>query len=133
VEFASNLPINLKMKVLNEKYLLKRSAEGLVPPRILARHKQPYRAPEARCFLEPAASEYIDDLLSESKLRRSMLFDPAAVSNLLAKLRHGAIAGIKDNMALVGVVSTQLLAWHFLDDFPHRIISNEKRSAEVLN
>jgi asparagine synthase (glutamine-hydrolysing) len=55
VEFASKLPVSLKMKVLNEKYLLKRCADGLIPPSIAKRHKQPYRAPEAGSFLQPAA------------------------------------------------------------------------------
>ena len=31
VEFAATLPPRLKMKVLNEKYLLKRAVKGLVP------------------------------------------------------------------------------------------------------
>jgi asparagine synthase (glutamine-hydrolysing) len=47
VEFASRLPASLKMKVLNEKYLLKRCAAGLIPPSVAKRHKQPYRAPDA--------------------------------------------------------------------------------------
>ena len=32
VEFAARLPPHLKIKVLNEKYLLKRAAGDLVPP-----------------------------------------------------------------------------------------------------
>ena len=51
VEFASKLSPTLKMKVLNEKYLLKQAASGLVPPAILRRRKQPYRAPEGRSIL----------------------------------------------------------------------------------
>ena len=55
VEFASRLPVSLKMKVLNEKYLLKRCAAGLIPSSVAKRPKQPYRAPEACSFLQPAA------------------------------------------------------------------------------
>src|SRR5712664_2187873 len=62
VEFASRLPASLKMKVLNEKYLLKRCADGLIPPAVAKRHKQPYRAPEACSFLQPAAREYMEEL-----------------------------------------------------------------------
>src|SRR3954447_16815094 len=48
MEFAAKLPPHLKMKVLNEKYLLKRAFGKYLPPSITKRPKQPYRAPEAR-------------------------------------------------------------------------------------
>src|SRR6202790_4103763 len=117
VEFASRLPVSLKMRVLNEKYLLKRCATGLIPPSIAKRHKQPYRAPEACSFLQPAAREYIEDLLSPEQIRRDGIFDAPAVAMLQAKSRKGAAIGIKDNMGLVGVVSTQLLIHQFINHF----------------
>ncbi len=113
VEFAARLPVRLKMKVLNEKYLLKQCAGGLIPPAVRNRPKQPYRAPDGKCFLEPAAREYLDELLSPECIRRYGVFDPAPVARLLAKFRSGRAIGVKDNMALTGVVSTQLLVQQF--------------------
>ena len=46
VEFSARLPPGLKMKGLREKYLLKRAFAGAVPPSVLRRPKQPYRAIE---------------------------------------------------------------------------------------
>jgi len=115
VDFAARLPVRLKMKVLNEKYLLKRCAVGLVPPAICKRKKQPYRAPDGECFQEPAAREYIGELLSPGCIRRYGVFDAAPVSRLMAKFRSGQAIGVKDNMALVGVVSTQLFIHQFVD------------------
>jgi len=123
VEFASRLPVSLKMKVLNEKYLLKRSAAGLIPPSVAKRQKQPYRAPEACSFLQPAAREYMDELLSPEQIRRDGVFDGPAVAMLLDKFRKGAAIGIKDNMGLVGVVSTQLLLHQFINHFEGRVTS----------
>ena len=120
VEFASKLPASLKMKVLNEKYLLKRCAKGLIPPSIANRHKQPYRAPEACSFLEPAARAYLDDLLSPEQIRRDGIFDAPAVTMLVNKFRKGAAIGTKDNMGLVGIISTQLLVHHFINHFECR-------------
>jgi len=117
VEFASRLPVSLKMKVLNEKYLLKRCAIGLIPLSVAKRHKQPYRAPEACSFLQPAAREYMEELLSPGQIRRDGLFDERAVSLLQDKFRKGAAIGIKDNMGLVGIVSTQLLVHQFINHF----------------
>jgi len=123
VEFAARLPVRLKMKVLDEKHLLKRCAEGLIPPAIRKRPKQPYRAPDGQCFLEPAAREYIDELLSPECLRRYGVFDPAPVTRLLAKFRSGQAAGVKDNMALVGIVSTQLIMQQFVDGRSRRTLA----------
>jgi asparagine synthase (glutamine-hydrolysing) len=120
VEFASRLPVPLKMKVLNEKYLLKRCAAGLIPPSVLQRHKQPYRAPEACSFLQPAAREYMEELLSPEQIRRDGIFDERAVALLQDKFRKGAAIGIKDNMGLVGIVSTQLLVHQFINHFESR-------------
>jgi asparagine synthase (glutamine-hydrolysing) len=124
VEFASRLPVSLKMKVLNEKYLLKRCAAGLIPPSIAKRHKQPYRAPEACSFLQPAAREYVEALLSPEQIRRDGIFDAPAVAMLQTKFRKGAAIGIKDNMGLVGVVSTQLLVHQFINHFEGRMTSH---------
>ena len=125
VEFASKLPASLKMKVLNEKYLLKRCAKGLIPPSIANRHKQPYRAPEACSFLEPAARAYLDDLLSPEQIRRDGIFDAPAVTMLVNKFRKGAAIGTKDNMGLVGIISTQLLIHHFINHFERRMAPHD--------
>lgn len=120
VEFAARLPVRLKMKVLEEKYLLKRCAQGLVPPAVNARKKQPYRAPDGNCFLQAPAREYAEELLSPDCIRRYGLFDPDAVPKLLSKFRTGRVIGAKDNMALVGVLSTQLLIQQFADPATRR-------------
>jgi asparagine synthase (glutamine-hydrolysing) len=114
VEFAARLPVRLKMKVLDEKYLLKRCADGLIPAGVRDRPKQPYRAPDGKCFFEPGAREYAGALLSPECIRRYDVFDPAPVSRLLAKFRSGQAIGVKDNMALVGIVSTQMILEGFV-------------------
>lgn len=113
LEFAAKLPPALKLKVLNEKYLLKRACKGLVPPSIAKRRKQPYRAPDSECFFRSPAPSYIADLLSSEAIARNGIFDPGAVSTLVRKLGPATARGVKDDMALVGVLSTQLVAEQF--------------------
>ena len=51
VALANSLPPAYKLRVLDEKHVLKRVAEPVVPPEIIARKKQPYRAPDALSFV----------------------------------------------------------------------------------
>jgi asparagine synthase (glutamine-hydrolysing) len=120
IQFASKLPVNLKMKVLDEKYLLKRCAASILPPSVIKRKKQPYRAPDGECFIQPAANDYAEELLSPACVRRYGIFDSDAVTKLFAKFRAGKAVGAKDNMALVGVISTQLLIHQFIDPLTRR-------------
>lgn len=110
IEFSAKLPVNLKMKVLNEKYLLKRASEGLVPDSVLRRAKQSYRAPDGKCFFGAKAPHYVRQILSPSAIEDNGIFDARTVSALVSKFVAGRTSSLKDNMALVGVLSTQILA-----------------------
>jgi asparagine synthase (glutamine-hydrolysing) len=133
VEFASRLPVRMKMKVLDEKHLLKRCARGLIPAAVTQRRKQPYRAPDGECFLEAGACEYVDELLSPDCIRRNGVFDAEAVTKLRAKFRAGRAIGAKDNMALVGILSTQLLIQQFVDSgTPGRSLHADTGSRQTL-
>jgi asparagine synthase (glutamine-hydrolysing) len=133
VRFASQLPVNLKMKVLEEKYLLKQCARDLIPPSVLTRTKQPYRAPDGDSFLSPAARDYVEELLSPSAIGRYGIFNPASVSKLFDKFHSGRAIGIKDNMALVAIVSTQLLAHQFLHNSIRKDSYHEARVTSIYH
>ena len=121
VEFAATLSPKLKMKVLDEKHALKRAMGHLIPPAVAARPKQPYRAPDAVSLLgRPDGTgrpEYIDVLLSADRIQSDGIFEPRAVEKLLKKFATGRAFGVRDNMALVGIVSTQLLADQLIKNF----------------
>lgn len=114
IEFANRLHPKLKMKGLNEKYLLKKAMGEFLPPEIVNRHKQPYRAPDIPSFFSDKTPEYVEELLGEDAIRASGLFDPRRVQLLVKKIRAGRAIGYKDNMALVGILSTQVWHHHFI-------------------
>ncbi len=121
VALAHSLPPAYKLKVLNEKHVVKQAAEGLVPDSIRFRKKQPYRAPDAVCFVGPDAPPYVAEVLSDAALKRANVFDVKACRQLLAKCTQRAAEGVfsnADNMALVGVLSVQLLHQKFVVDDP---------------
>ena len=120
IEFCCSLPPTLRMRALVEKYLLKKSMSGLLPDSVLSRTKQPYRSPDAKSFLTGKAPEYVEDLLSERALARTGYFKPAAVTALVEKCRRNPSLGFKDNMAFVGIISTQLVHELFIESFSAR-------------
>jgi asparagine synthase (glutamine-hydrolysing) len=118
MEFAAGIPPRYKIRVLNEKYLLKESMAGLIPESIRSRNKQPYRAPDSQSFFQDGkAAEWVMDLLSETELRRAGHFNPVAVEKLLKKCANGRVIGFSDNMAFVGILSTMLLDKMFVQGY----------------
>lgn len=117
VEFAARIPVRLKMKGLNEKYLLKKAMRGLLPEAIVQRKKQPYMAPDILSFFGATTPPYVDYLLSRESLKKSGLFNAYLVHNLVEKCRVKARQGFRENMALVGVLSTQSLHEQFIENW----------------
>lgn len=110
VELGQRLDAQLKLRGLDEKWLLRRAHADLLPPSVLERAKRPYIAPNISPFTRGIGRELAGDLLGEAAVRRSGLFDPARVGNLLAKSLSGKLVGEREAMALVAMLSTQLLA-----------------------
>jgi len=108
---ADSLPRSYKLHVLDEKHVLKRVAADLVPREILDRKKQPYRAPDALAFAG-SQEAWIEEVGSERALADAGVFDPPAARRLLQKCLGRGEAGQfsnADNMAVVGILSTQLV------------------------
>jgi asparagine synthase (glutamine-hydrolysing) len=120
VEFACNLPARYRLNGLKDKFLLRQVAEELIPSELARRQKQPYRAPISRGFLGEHSPGYVADLLSESALRKSGYFHPGNVAKLLDKChkQEGKLLSERENMALIGILSTQLLHHQFIANFP---------------
>jgi asparagine synthase (glutamine-hydrolysing) len=109
-EFAAALPPSSKLRGLREKRVLKGWAKGVVPAPVRERDKQPYRAPDAPAFFGAHRPEYVEELLAPGAIAHAGLFAPRAVAGLLRRCRAGRANGIRENQALVAVLSGQL--WH---------------------
>jgi len=120
VEYCNRLPANLKLRGLNEKYLLKQCAKKWLPESIAQRPKRPYRAPIHKSFFNSSAPAYVDEMCSPENVRAAGLFKASAVSQLVEKARRGAPIGETDDMALAGIISTQLLHFQFVKNFSPR-------------
>ena len=116
IEFCNNLQDNQKLNCLNEKYILKKLSAGRIPPSITQRPKQAYRAPISSSLYAKNRPEFISELLSDSTIRSFAVFNPEKVKNLLLKIENQGVSSEVDEMALVAIVSTQLLVKMFIQE-----------------
>jgi asparagine synthase (glutamine-hydrolysing) len=99
-----SLPPHQRIRGWKQKYLLKKSAEGLLPSRIIDRPKAPFGAP-LRSWIRRDLKEMVDDILSPSSLKARGLYDPDVVRKLIEADR----AGKEDNALLIWSILTREL------------------------
>ena len=135
IEYANQLPPEMKLHVLNEKYILKETFRDLLPEMIVNRPKQPYRAPIGQTFLGTDSPELIRELLTEKKLKSSGYFNPDTCGKLIKQMQGpGKNISAKDDMALAALISVQLLQHHFIENFQNHLFKlAEKQTVINLN
>jgi len=82
LEFADTVPHAWKLRGLTTKYLLRRAAKGRLPASILKRGKKGFNMPVAKWLCGPLRA-LASDMLSEERLKREGLFNPAYVKSLM--------------------------------------------------
>ena len=82
IQFITEIPDKYKLNGTNEKYILKKAGEGIVPHEILKRRKFPFQAPGMSAMVKKQAKgmEYLDEAL----IKKYGIFDPAFISKMKA-------------------------------------------------
>jgi asparagine synthase (glutamine-hydrolysing) len=115
IEFCNQLPSDYKLRGLNEKHILKQAVRDLLPDQIWQRQKRPYRAPIHHSFFPNGRPlDWVAEMLSTAKVEAAGCFNPLAVRGLLKKQARLGSLGEIDEMALAGILSTQLVHHHFI-------------------
>ena len=114
VEFMARVPSKWKIRGMNEKYVLKRALAARLPESIVKRPKQPYRAPIVEALVQGEGRTMVRDLLTPRRIEEAGIFDPHKLDRLLTKLERIPNPGELDGMALVGVLTTQLIDNQFV-------------------
>ena len=109
IEFCMTLNPDLKLKGLNEKYLLKYMMKDRIPDAILNRSKQAYRAPIRSTFFSEEMPPYLSSMLSEENITGYGIFNLDFVNQLINKMKLNKQVSEIDNMAITAVLSTQIL------------------------
>jgi asparagine synthase (glutamine-hydrolysing) len=120
MEYMGKVPSKWKIRCLNEKYVLKKIFDGILPNQILVRPKHPYRAPISESLLSNNA--LIAHLVSDQSIGETGLFDSRRVNLLFKKLRLAGQASEIDNMALAAIITSQLAYDQFIKNFPYKSI-----------
>lgn len=117
VSLANGMPSWHKLMALDEKHILKREFADMIPPSIIERPKQPYRAPDAASFFSGSKQEWQKQVLSESRIRQAGIFEPKIVAELFSKCDRVAGRGMgnTDNMRVLAVLSTMLAYGYFVE------------------
>jgi asparagine synthase (glutamine-hydrolysing) len=89
VAYATHLPLNMKLRGLRSKFLLKRALRGLLPDSILNRPKKGFGIPIAHWFRGPLKEQMLS-VLSPDRIARKGLFDPLAVARLIGEHLDGS-------------------------------------------
>lgn len=119
IEFANQLPPHYKLRGLDEKHILKRAVSDLLPPEIWNRPKRPYRAPIHRSFFpEKRPLPWVHEMFSTTNLEAAGCFNPLAAANLVKKIERLGTLSESDDMALAGILSTQLVYEQFIANRP---------------
>ena len=120
IDFMARMPSKWKIMGMNEKHILKKSFEGILPKEIIFRPKHPYRAPIKQSLLNDKTAEYTKEALSARSLGGAGLFDAGKVTKLLRKAQTVGDLSEIDSMALIGILSSQIIHQKFIQDFPSR-------------
>ncbi len=81
VEFSTKVPPSIKLKDMEEKYVLKKMARRFVPNEVVDREKFGFIAPGSPYLLQNKV-EHIQDLLSYDTIKKQGIFDPDYVEAL---------------------------------------------------
>ena len=125
IEFCMKLNPDLKLKGLNEKYLLKKMMKGRLPETILNRSKQAYRAPIRSTFFSNDMPIYLNKMLLDEEIIKFGIFNPELVNQLIKKMHLNKQISEIDNMAITAVLSTQILYDLFINKSMPKLHENE--------
>lgn len=122
IDFACRLPTDLKLCGLRDKVALRHLASKHLPREIWQRRKWPYRAPIAGALFGNSAPDWVRDALSPRALASNPMLDATPASNLAKRgLTGDGPTGEREEMALVGILTMQLLRHAFEHDLRRRI------------
>jgi asparagine synthase (glutamine-hydrolysing) len=139
---ARGTPSIHKLVGLREKGELRRLARRLLPETLADRPKRPYRAHDAASIIAAAGAGWVRNALEPAAVTDAGVFAPAMVATLVRRLDDGHARGQRESMALIGILSTQVLHARFCGPtrdtyqpvaaIPRRVVDIDVETRSVL-
>lgn len=114
VDLATRLPVNLKHRSGEGKWIFKKAMERRLPKEVIYRPKTGFGAPLRR-WIHNELKPMIDDTFTPEAIKRRGLFDPVAVRSLIDNDQKGRIDAAYTIFALL---TTELWMRRFVDESP---------------
>jgi asparagine synthase (glutamine-hydrolysing) len=111
VDFASRIPLRLKQRGKEGKWVLKKAMEPFLPHDVIYRPKSGFGAPLRR-WMRHELRELLGDLLSVDSLKRRGLFDATAVQRLIASNDAGKVDA---SYTLLSLLCIEIWCRRFVD------------------
>lgn len=111
VDFAARIPIGLKQRGREGKWVLKKAMEPYLPHDVIYRRKAGFGAPLRR-WMRYELRELLGDLLSVDSLGKRGLFEFGAVQRLIARNDAGQVDAAYTLLSLLGI---EIWCRRFLD------------------
>jgi asparagine synthase (glutamine-hydrolysing) len=109
IELAFRMPSRLKLRGLVDKYIERRLARKLLPPKNARRSKNPFYLPLEHFRGNPELDDLVRLTLDPDRVRRRGYFNPAQVRRLVTRMDQGEFLDLKQVLSLV-----ILELWHMV-------------------
>ena len=111
LEFANKIPDKYKFRGLESKWVLKKAMEPYLPKDIIYRPKTGFGGP-LRHWLRFELNEWLNDTLSEERLKKRGIFNHLKVKRLIKENKKGLIDA---SYILLSIASIEIWFSRFLD------------------
>ncbi len=111
IEFVRKIPDKYKVRGLESKWVLKKAMEPYLPKEIIYRPKTGFGGP-LRHWLRFELNDWLNDTLSEEKLKKRGIFHHLKVKNLIQQNKEGSIDA---SYILLSIASIEIWCQKFID------------------
>jgi asparagine synthase (glutamine-hydrolysing) len=132
MEFMARVPSKWKILGLDEKHILKKAFQDILPKDITDRPKHPYRAPIKQSLFSKNTAGFTNELLDDKAIENAGIFDTQRVKRLQKKVLNSPDPSETENMALIGIISSQLIFKQFIDNFSEQTKTATTESADPV-
>ena len=105
VEFACKLPVRLKMKGREAKYLLKKVAERYLPKEVIYRPKTGFGAPVRSWIVNGDLQPLVDRILNQENVAFTSIFSTESIIKLMNDTKSGRYDGAYTIWSLLAIDS----------------------------